>query len=80
MIATISAIAEEKKVRGDHSDHNGNHLPAIVRWEKVLSQRSLSLRSLRSLESGFHNYDRYDRWTYFFFAIAAIIWKSGFNF
>ena len=46
--------------------------------EKVLSQRSLSLRSL---ESGFHN----DHWTFFFSVIAAItaivatIWKSGFK-
>ena len=79
MIATISAIAEEKKVRGDHSDHNGNHLPAIVRWVKFyLSDRCRC--------------DRYDRWKVvsiimiamiaglIFFAIAAIIWKSGFNF
>ena len=79
MIATISAIAEEKKVRGDHSDHNGNHLPVIVRWEKFyLSDRCRC--------------DRYDRWKVvsiimiamiaglIFFAIAAIIWKSGFNF
>ena len=48
----------EKKVQRSH----GNHFPAIVEIaattvagvEKVLSQRSLLLRSPRSLESGFH--------------------------
>ena len=58
MIAMIDAIAEKKKVQRSQRSY-GNHFPAIVaiaattiaEIEKVLSQRSLSLRSL---ESGFH--------------------------
>ena len=54
MIATIAAIAEKKKVQRSQRSY-GNHsstiaATTIAEKEKVLSQRSLLLRSL---ESGF---------------------------
>ena len=68
----------EKKVQRSH----GNHFPAIVEiaattvagTEKVLSQRSLLLRSPRSLESGFPMIATIAAMAelFFFSAIAAI--------
>ena len=36
--------------------------------------------SLRSLQGEWFPFDRCDRWTFFFSAIAAIIWKTGLSF
>ena len=66
MIAMIDAIAEKKKSS------------TIAEIEKVLSQRSLSLRSL---ESGFHMIEAIAK-PFFpsaIVAIMAIIWKPGFT-
>ena len=60
MIATISAIAEEKKVRGDHSDHNyGNHFPAIV---------AIAATTIAEIE----RFLSHDRWKVVSFMIAMI--------
>ena len=73
-IAVIAAIAEKRKKTSAIAAIIWNHSPAIAAtiiaeiW-KVLSQRSLSMRSL---ESGFHMISEL-----FFSVIAVIIWKPG---
>ena len=92
MIATMAVIApfaEEKNESGiaaitwkplssDRSDRSDNdRWGTIAEVEKVLSQRSLSLRSLRSLECGLHVIAAIA--DLFFSEIAAIIWKPSLN-
>ena len=90
MIAAIAVITEKKKNQWSQRSY-GNHFPVIAATtiaeiEKILSQRSLSLRLLRSLESGFLMITMITslRSLYFFFSvitvIIAIIWKPGLSY
>ena len=80
----------EKKVQWSQRSY-GNHFPEfaatmIAEIEKILSQRSVSLRLLRLLESGFLMITMIStmRSLYFFFSvitvIVAIIWKPGLSY
>ena len=89
-IAVITVIAEKKKVQWSQRSY-GNHFPEfaatmIAEIEKILSQRSVSLRLLQLLESGFLMITMITtlRSLYFFFSvitlIVAIIWKPGLSY